>query len=52
MVFDTIVPRNVRVSEAPSYALPVLAYDAQSKGSQAYRELAQEMVGRYSLATT
>lgn len=52
MVFDTIVPRNVRVSEAPSYALPVLAYDSSSKGSRAYRDLAQEMVGRYSIATT
>lgn len=46
LVFDTIIPRNVRVSEAPSFALPVLAYDPQSKGSQAYRELATELDGR------
>jgi chromosome partitioning protein len=48
MVFETIVPRNVRVSEAPSFAIPVLEYDEASKGAQAYRALAQEMVDRYS----
>lgn len=44
VVFKTIIPRNVRISEAPSYALPVLEYDSMSKGSQAYRALANEMV--------
>lgn len=44
IVFQTIIPRNVRISEAPSYALPVLEYDSSSKGSQAYRALANEMV--------
>ena len=44
LVFKTIVPRNVRVSEAPSYAMPVILYDPMSKGSQAYRALALEMV--------
>ena len=48
MVFETIVPRNVRVSEAPSYSVPVLEYDSRSKGSEAYRSLAQEMVSRHS----
>ncbi|MDE9450157.1 ParA family protein [Aliiroseovarius sp. Z3] len=43
LVFDTMIPRNVRVSEAPSFALPVLMYDPMSKGSQAYRELASEL---------
>lgn len=52
MVFETIVPRNVRVSEAPSFAVPVLEYDSSSKGSQAYRALAQEMVSRYKRPTT
>jgi chromosome partitioning protein len=47
MVFETIVPRNVRVSEAPSYSIPVLEYDSKSKGSEAYRSLAQEMVSRH-----
>ncbi len=44
LVYRTIVPRNVRLSEAPSFAVSVLEYDTTSKGSQAYRALAQEMV--------
>lgn len=47
LVFKTVVPRNVRVSEAPSYALPVLNYDPHSKGSEAYRALAAELVLRH-----
>jgi chromosome partitioning protein len=43
LVFKTMIPRNVRVSEAPSYAVPVLAYDPNSQGAQAYRALAQEI---------
>jgi chromosome partitioning protein len=46
LVFQTVVPRNVRVSEAPSYAMPVLAYDPLSKGSIAYTALAQELIAR------
>lgn len=46
LVFKTVIPRNVRLSEAPSFALPVLQYDSQSKGSHAYRALAQEIIGR------
>lgn len=46
VVFATVVPRNVRVSEAPSHAVPVLDYDPSSKGAQAYRALAQEVVAR------
>lgn len=46
LVFQTVIPRNVRVSEAPSYAQPVLAYDTASKGSAAYRDLATEMTER------
>ena len=44
LVFRTRIPRNVRVSEAPSYAMPVLRYDSSSKGAEAYRELAAEMI--------
>ena len=44
LVFDTRIPRNVRLSEAPSFAMPVLTYDTMSKGAQAYRALAQEML--------
>lgn len=43
LVFKTVIPRNVRISEAPSYAVPVLEYDPDSKGSQAYRALAKEL---------
>jgi chromosome partitioning protein len=46
LVFKTVIPRNVRISEAPSYALPVIEYDTNSKGSQAYRALALELLSR------
>lgn len=46
LVFSTRIPRNVRISEAPSFAQPVLDYDTASKGSAAYRELAREMLAR------
>lgn len=44
LVFETKIPRNVRVSEAPSFAQPVLDYDPTSKGAEAYRELAREVI--------
>ena len=44
LVFDTVIPRNVRLSEAPSFALPALMYDSQSAGSMAYRNLAAEIM--------
>lgn len=44
LVFRTRIPRNVRLSEAPSYALSVLSYDSNSKGAQAYRDLARELL--------
>lgn len=46
LVFSTRVPRNVRISEAPSHAQSVLEYDTRSKGSAAYRALAREMMER------
>ena len=51
LVFTTIIPRNVRVSEAPSYALSVLQYDPTSKGAQAYRSLAVEVLNNNKLPT-
>jgi chromosome partitioning protein len=45
-VFETVIPRNVRVSEAPSYGKPVLLYDLKCVGSQAYLKLASEIVQR------
>ena len=48
VVFDAVIPRNVRVSEAPSHGQPVLVYDARSPGAQAYLRLSQEIVARVS----
>ncbi len=45
-VFSTVIPRNVRLSEAPSHGKPVTAYDYSSKGSQAYISLAREIIAR------
>ena len=45
-VYDTVIPRNVRVSEAPSHGKPVLLYDVRSPGSQAYIRLASELLRR------
>lgn len=50
LVYNTVIPRNVRLSEAPSHSMPVLQYDPGSKGSAAYRELAKEFLSR-QLAT-
>ena len=43
-VFDTIIPRNVRLAEAPSYGMPVIEYDNRSTGAASYRYLAEEIV--------
>ena len=45
-VYDTIIPRNVRVSEAPSHGKPILLYDIRCAGSQAYIQLARELIRR------
>jgi len=45
-VYETVIPRNVRVSEAPSFGKPALIYDMKCAGSQAYIKLARELVGR------
>lgn len=46
LVFDTVIPRNVRLSEAPSHGLPALVYDHRCSGSEAYINLARELIGR------
>jgi chromosome partitioning protein len=43
-VFETVIPRNVRLAEAPSYGKPITLYDAQSKGAEAYFQLAKEII--------
>ena len=45
-VYETMIPRNVRVSEAPSHGKPVLLYDLKCSGSQAYLKLASEVIQR------
>ena len=51
-VYRTLVPRNIRVAEAPSYGLPVLLYDPRSKGAMAHLALAGEMLRRYEKRNT
>ena len=43
-MYQTIIPRNVRLSEAPSHGQPVIDYDSKSKGAQVYMELADEVI--------
>jgi chromosome partitioning protein len=43
-VFETVIPRNTRLAEAPSYGMPILAYDPKASGSEAYRNLAKEVI--------
>ena len=45
-IYKTIIPRNVRLAEAPSYGLPINLYDSKSSGAEAYRLLAEEVIGR------
>ncbi|HVF94606.1 MAG TPA: AAA family ATPase [Sphingomonas sp.] len=51
VVFDTVIPRNVRLSEAPSHGLPALIYDHRCSGSEAYIALARELIGRLPKVT-
>ena len=46
VVFETVIPRNVRLSEAPSHGIPALIYDHRCSGSEAYMSLARELIGR------
>ena len=45
-VFDTTIPRNIRLAEAPSHGTPIGVYDASSKGAKAYLDLAEEILKR------
>lgn len=51
-VFDTVVPRSVRLSEAPSYGEPVVTFDPSSRGAAAYRAVASELAARLQIAST
>lgn len=52
LVFNTIIPRNVRISEAPSYGIPVMAQDADSKGAVSYLNLAREILTKNGLLSS
>ena len=43
-VFQTLIPRNIRLAEAPSYGMPINAYDKKSAGAEAYMQLAEEVI--------
>lgn len=45
-VYDTLIPRNIRLAEAPSYGMPINVYDSKSAGAEAYMALADEVIGR------
>jgi len=45
-VYKTVIPRSVRLSEAPSFGVPIITYDVNSKGAQAYQEFAKEVISR------
>ncbi len=47
MVFETVIPRNIKLSEAPSHGLPALLYDPESRGATAYTSLAREIIARH-----
>jgi chromosome partitioning protein len=49
-VYDSIIPRNIRISEAPSHGLPVVMYDGKSSGAESYRQFAKEFVKRRKAA--
>lgn len=46
-VFNTVIPRNIRLGEAPSFGLPITIYDPFSKGSRTYKKLAKELLEKY-----
>jgi chromosome partitioning protein len=51
-VFETVIPRNVRLGEAPSHGLPVILYDVKSRGAEAYLALARELLAREQAAVS
>ena len=46
-IFESVIPRNVRLSEAPSFGMPIIKYDPKSTGADAYMSLAEELLGKY-----
>ena len=52
MVFDTIIPRNIRLSESPSFGVPAIAHDSESKGAISYLNLANEILEKNGIKLT
>ena len=52
MVFETVIPRNVRLAEAPSFGKPIILYDVGSIGAKAYMNVARELIARTNRGTT
>ena len=52
MVFETIIPRNIRLSESPSFGVPAILHDADSKGAISYLNLAKEIIRKNGLLVT
>lgn len=50
MIFDTVIPRNIKLSEAPSHGLPVLLYDPESRGATSHTALAKELIAKHAAA--
>jgi chromosome partitioning protein len=47
-IYNTLIPRNIRLAEAPSYGIPITKYDSKSAGAEAYRQLANEVINHKS----
>jgi chromosome partitioning protein len=52
LVFHTVIPRTVRIAEAPSYGEPLVSFDPRSRGAQAYEELTKELLAREAASKT
>ncbi len=48
-IFETVIPRNIRLAEAPSFGMPIIKYDPKSTGADAYMSLAEELLGKYEV---
>ena len=50
LVFETLIPRNIKLSESPSFGIPAIAHDAESKGAISYLNLAREILNKNGLS--
>ena len=52
MVFNTVIPRNIKLSESPSHGLPIILYDPDSRGAASYRALSRELIGKHKTSSS